>query len=57
MNKSKHPISSASERAPQPGAAVSAAQLFRGANTVVIVHNGERYQLRITRNRKLILTK
>ena len=32
-------------------------ELFRGGNEVVIVHKGEEYRLRITRNEKLILTK
>jgi hemin uptake protein HemP len=31
--------------------------LFAGATTVAIRHQGERYQLRITRQGKLILTK
>ncbi|MDP1645842.1 MAG: hemin uptake protein HemP [Thiobacillus sp.] len=32
-------------------------ELFRSGNEVVIVHKGEEYRLRITRNEKLILTK
>lgn len=32
-------------------------ELFRGGNEVLIVHKGEEYRLRITRNEKLILTK
>lgn len=32
-------------------------ELFRGANTVRIEHNGDVYSLRLTRNNKLILTK
>lgn len=32
-------------------------ELFRNGNEVVIVHKGEEYRLRITRNEKLILTK
>ncbi len=31
--------------------------LFEGSNEVVIVHAGEEYRLRITKNAKLILTK
>jgi len=31
--------------------------LFEGRREVVIVHNGEEYRLRITRQDKLILTK
>lgn len=36
---------------------VASAQLFRGAKVVLIEHNGERYQLRMTSRGKLILTK
>mgnify|MGYP004701414323 CR=1 FL=1 len=32
-------------------------ELFRNGNEVVIVHKGEEYRLRMTRNEKLILTK
>ncbi len=32
-------------------------ELFRCGNEVVIVHKGEEYRLRITRNEKRILTK
>lgn len=32
-------------------------QLFRGGNTVQIAHAGQCYQLRLTRENKLILTK
>lgn len=32
-------------------------QLFRGNSEIVIVHQEEEYNLRITRNGKLILTK
>jgi hemin uptake protein HemP len=38
-------------------AAIPASQLFQGQSTLVIEHRGEFYQLRITRNGKLILTK
>ncbi len=31
--------------------------LFQGSQEILIVHNGEQYRLRITRNGKLILTK
>lgn len=45
----------------QPGACwparITAAQLFQGRQEVLIEHKGETYQLRITRNDKLILTK
>jgi len=35
----------------------TSAELFGGGNQIWIEHNGERYSLRITRQRKLILTK
>ena len=31
--------------------------LFGDGNEISIIHNGERYSLRVTSNRKLILTK
>ena len=37
--------------------AVSAEQLLGAARVVVIEHKGELYELRLTRNDKLILTK
>ena len=40
----------------KPGA-ISALQLLGPARVVVIEHKGERYELRLTRNDKLILTK
>jgi hemin uptake protein HemP len=36
---------------------IDGAQLFGGQREVLIVHNGEEYRLRITRQEKLILTK
>ena len=33
------------------------ADLFAGANQILISHDGETYRMRITRNRRLILTK
>jgi len=36
---------------------VESAALFDGQNEVLILHNGEQYRLRITRQDKLILTK
>lgn len=36
---------------------VESADLFGGESEVVILHNGEQYRLRITRQDKLILTK
>ncbi len=41
---------------PQPSR-VNSASLFAGRREIVIVHNGEDYRLRITRQQKLILTK
>jgi len=41
---------------PSPGH-LDSRELFRNGNEVVIVHKGEEYRLRITRNEKLILTK
>jgi hemin uptake protein HemP len=40
-----------------PPGAIPADLLFRGSQEILIVHNGETYRLRITRNGKLILTK
>lgn len=39
------------------GPELSSEELFGGARTLAIVHSGERYLLRITRQNKLILTK
>ena len=36
---------------------ISATHLFQGRQEIQIVHHGETYRLRITRNGKLILTK
>lgn len=41
----------------QAPAGLSTEMLFRGAQEILIVHKGEQYRLRITRNDKLILTK
>ena len=38
-------------------AQIKADQLFQGQQEILIEHKGETYQLRITRNDKLILTK
>ena len=49
------PLSARSpERGPQK---IDVANLFAGKREVVIVHRGEEYRLRITRQEKLILTK
>ncbi|MBB4018508.1 hemin uptake protein HemP [Chelatococcus caeni] len=37
--------------------AIDVRSLFAGGREVVLLHNGERYHLRITANDKLILTK
>ncbi len=42
---------------PRPRSAIAASELLGQARSVVIEHRGERYELRITRNGKLILTK
>ena len=42
---------------PAETAVLTAEALFRGAQVLVIEFGGERYQLRKTRNGKLILTK
>lgn len=42
---------------PKPKRKVSSEELFAGANEVLILHAGEEYRLRITKNGKLILTK
>lgn len=36
---------------------VTTAELFGGADEIVVLHNGTPYRLRITRQNKLILTK
>lgn len=36
---------------------ISSTELLDGARELIIIHNNERYSLRITANRKLILTK
>jgi hemin uptake protein HemP len=44
----------ATPKAPQK---IDVASLFAGKRELVIVHRGEEYRLRITRQEKLILTK
>jgi hemin uptake protein HemP len=36
---------------------IESSHLFQGSNEIMIVHKDEEYNLRITRNGKLILTK
>lgn len=42
---------------PAISAEISSARLLGAKGELVIIHNGERYTLRITANKKLILTK
>lgn len=42
---------------PQVPREISSQALFQGKNELVILHNAQRYQLRITSNHKLILTR
>jgi hemin uptake protein HemP len=42
---------------PLRGVVIPSSALFRGSKVVWIEHDGERYQLRITSQGKLILTK
>jgi len=60
----ENPLSPLSTRPPVepgeaacPSGAIPADLLFKGAKEIQIVHQGETYRLRITRNDKLILTK
>jgi len=64
MNKSARPnlsnpctcvVSTGQEVACAP--LYASADLFHGGDRIWIEHNGERYSLRITRQKKLILTK
>ena len=36
---------------------ITSADLFAGADEIVVLHNGAHYRLRVTRQDKLILTK
>lgn len=45
------------DKPPKPGRAIDAQALFGQSNVVLIEFKGECYQLRLTRNGKLILTK
>jgi hemin uptake protein HemP len=58
MTPNKTPPPPAWNQAHVPGPAkIEGAQLFAGQREIVIVHHGEQYRLRITRQEKLILTK
>ncbi|HEY7554527.1 MAG TPA: hemin uptake protein HemP [Candidatus Binatia bacterium] len=58
-------VNFATQRAPRPNRSVPLGQkpriesnnIFQGKSEVIIVHQNEEYNLRITRNGKLILTK
>lgn len=41
---------------PEPAPRVDSTALFAGRRELVIVHEGREYSLRLTKNRKLILT-
>jgi hemin uptake protein HemP len=49
--------SAASSEAGKPVVVVESGELFHGQREVCILHDGERYRLRITRRGKLILQK
>jgi len=40
-----------------PTKKITSVELMEGHNEIIIIHDGERYRLRITSNKKLILTK
>ena len=46
-----------SPQIPHQAPRLDSAQLLQGSSTVEIEHAGQRYQLRVTRENKLILTK
>lgn len=48
---------SVSLEAPGTGHVIDVAALMAGEREVVLMHDGERYRLRVTSNNKLILTK
>ncbi len=51
------PAPSSAPPALPPIPSIDSQQLLLGGNTVEINHAGQRYQLRVTRENKLILTK
>ncbi|OHE60728.1 MAG: hypothetical protein A2X71_01060 [Thiobacillus sp. GWE1_62_9] len=57
MNAALKPDRVVAAAAPPSPVRLDSRELFRNGNEVVIVHKGEEYRLRITRNEKLILTK
>jgi hemin uptake protein HemP len=54
---SKQPGTSETAIAPTKKPRIESDHLFQGHSEIVIVHQKEEYNLRITRNGKLILTK
>ena len=62
MNPTKYPMTTPGKPMPSHGPTtglkvISASELMGAAKAVVIEHQGGRYELRQTRNGKLILTK
>ncbi len=58
MDRQKHTEpAAATSGAPSAEKPLSTEQLFGAGKVVLIEHRGERYQLRLTQNGKLILTK
>ena len=57
MNAALKPDRVVAAAAPPSPVRLDSRELFRNGNEVVIVHKGDEYRLRITRNEKLILTK
>ncbi|MDD2664706.1 MAG: hemin uptake protein HemP [Dechloromonas sp.] len=57
MNSPSKPHPSPSAQPPSPKIRLDSSQLLRGASVVEIEHAGQCYQLRVTRENKLILTK
>ena len=55
MNENKAPINTAVPLRQTPR--IDSESLFAGKQEVLIVHQGEEYRLRITKQQKLILTK
>lgn len=49
--------SASASMASRPLARVDSSQLLDGRRELIIVHRGEEYRLRVTRQEKLILTK
>lgn len=51
------PVASRSKQAAVASVVIPAESLFKGGQEIRILHKGDLYHLRITRNDKLILTK